>query len=140
MKMTYFRMPMNVRKILELDINRDHQSYQAKVSSILTEHLAPKLKMYKRCVALATRYKIDPQELYLVAIDADHSGELSHLLPQIRPGIPVEEALNKLLTFGDAVAWVGMDDAGFPLCVYLTEPDARVNSQELPIKCGPEEE
>lgn len=138
--MTYFRMRMDIRKILEIEISQDHETYQHKVTTILAEHFAPKLKLFKSCATLGNRYNIEPRELYLAAISAKNSNELSGILPQITHNLSVKEAFDKLLLHDNPVAWVDIGSDGLPNCIYLTEPDVRNNSIELPVKPGSKEQ
>ena len=133
-KMTYFRMPSDMRNIMDMERAIDKSSYQTKVSAILREHFQPKLHLYNLCVIAANRYKVDKKELYIAAITAEHSGNLSHLIPQISSDLPVIEALDNVLKKIGDVAWVQVNPFGTPEIIHLTQPATHIDALECKIK------
>jgi len=132
-KMTYYRMPMDIRKLMEIETDIDRRSYQIMLTEILKEHFKIKLRILDLCAIAANKSNISVRELYISAIAAENSNELSDKLPQIDPNLPIIEALEKLIAKPLDRAWVQLDRSGNLAGIYINKPkDVKVI--ELPIK------
>jgi len=139
MKMTYFRMNMDVRKVMEIESEYSRKSFQAIMMDILLDYYKDKLRIFRLCAVAANKSNIPVRELYLTAIAAQNSNELSDKLPQIDTNLPVIEALEKLIAKPLNRAWVQLDLSGNLAGIYINKPkDIKV--LELPIKTESEED
>jgi len=134
MKMTYFRMPLDVRKMIDIEMKMDKRTYQAVIGDILHGYFEKKIHLFRLCGIIADKSNIEVDDLYLAAIKAEHGGELSNLLPQIKTDLPVLEALDDLTKRPIDRVWIGLDNNSSPCCAYLSQPEEGIRTIELPIK------
>lgn len=125
---------MDIRKLMEIERTITNDSFQVTISNVLKQSYGPKLQIFRLCAVIANKTGNETRELYLAAINADKSSELSDILPQIDPELPIPEALETLTKLPIDKAWVTVDSAGYPNAVYLEQQDVRTEAMEIPIK------
>ena len=134
MKMTYFRASSEIREMMRIEMKRNKRSYQVAISDILTEYFKDRLRLFKLCGIIANKANLDVEPLYLAALSAEHSGELSAMLPQINSSLPIMEALDDLAKKPLDRAWIQLDANSSPQCVHLQQPGETVRTIEVPLK------
>jgi len=125
---------MDIRKVMEIDIEEDKETFQLKVESALRKVYNERIELYRICNIVANQYGIPGKELYQRAKECNDSTELIDLLPQIPKNLPVEVALRQILDAVENHAWVLLDENNAPETISLTEPPGNIKSVPIKVK------